>query len=284
MSGAPVPLGALDATKYLVSAARSYGPAWLRSTLGRSGAWRSPPAVSRIYDELRGPRLDVGTDAAWDDVVYGAASDEVVVLVEDRLARGSYRAPRAAVLERLHHHVRTATGPGDLVVEFGSGDGRNLLYLHRALPDRRYLGLELSPRSVELARRLAGRFGAGVDFRRGDATAPLPADLPPGAAALAYSIHALEQMPRIAGHALRNMTTVSRAAVALFEPLPELWPWTPRGLISKARARAIDRVRGLMRTVAELDHAGGWRIAVRRRLGFASNPLNETCEVVLLRR
>jgi SAM-dependent methyltransferase len=280
---APPRVPMVAAARYLAFNLRSYGRALVRTWVGAPSAWRTPDAVSVLYDGARQPGFEKRDELSWDEVLYGSAAVDAMILVGDHLARGTYRHPRAVNLARLSAHVAGYTRPGDTVVEFGCGDGRNLLYLQRAFPDRVYVGLELSPVSCALARRLDERFGAGVAFHEADATGALPAALPPRSAALAYSCHALEQMPRIFARALDNMAAVSRTAVVLLEPVPELWPWTPRGVVSRLRVRAIDRLRGLMEATRVLTSTGDWALVTAHRLGSGSNPLNETCEVVLRR-
>ncbi|MHB1224992.1 MAG: class I SAM-dependent methyltransferase [Gemmatimonadaceae bacterium] len=279
----PRPLGMLAAAKYLAFHLRSYGRAAARTRGEASADWRTPDAVSVLYDGMRQPVFDRRDTLSWDEVLYGQAPPGTTVLVADRLAHGSYRVPREVNLTRLKAHVGHYTDPGDRVVEFGCGDGRNLIYLQRAFPDRDFVGLELSGVSCALARRLAERFDAKVTFHEADVTAALPAALPPRSAAMAYSCHALEQMPRIFARALANMATVSSNAIILLEPVPELWPWSMRGLVSRLRVRAIDRMRGLTDAAARLAGGGDWTVVTARRLGYGSNPLNETCEIVLRR-
>lgn len=280
----PQPLGMLAAAKYLAFHLRSYGRRAARPRSGAAADWRTPDAVSVLYDGMRQPVFDRRDTLSWDEVLYGQAPPGTTVLVADRLAYGSYRVPRDVNLTRLTAHVGSSTDPGDTVVEFGCGDGRNLIYLQRAFPDREFVGLELSEVSCALARRLAERFDADVTIHEADVTAALPAALPPQSAALAYSCHALEQMPRIFARALANMALVSRNAIVLLEPVPELWPWNLRGLVSRLRVRAIDRMRGLTVAAARLAGSGEWTVVSARRLGYGSNPLNETCEIVLRRR
>lgn len=279
----PRQLGRLAATRYLAFHLRSYGRAVARRRAGATADWRTPDAVSVLYDGMRQPVFDRRDTLSWDEVLYGQAPPGTTILAADRLAHGSYRVPREVNLERLVSHVGSATDRGDTVVEFGCGDGRNLMYLQREFPDREFVGLELSALSCALARRLAERFGADVAIHEADVTAELPAALPPRCAALAYSCHALEQMPRIFAGALANMAAVSRGTVVLLEPVPELWPWNMRGLVSRLRVRAIDRMSGLTDAATRLAAGGEWAVVARRRLGYGSNPLNETCEIVLRR-
>ena len=63
------------------------------------------------------------------------------------------------------------------------------------IADRRFIGLELSPVSVTLAKRLSERFGLPVGFFEANVCQPLPAAVPRDAD-LVYSSHALEMMPR----------------------------------------------------------------------------------------
>ena len=277
------PLGMLAASRYLAFYLRAYGTAVVRTWARSAGAWRTPAAVSVLYDGMRQPAFERRDALSWDELQYGRAPAGTTILVGDRLARGSYREPRTVNLARLTAHVEACTRPGDTVVEFGCGDGRNLLYLQHALPGRTYVGLELSAVSCALARRLAERFGGDVTYHQADATDALPAALAPRSAALVYSCHALEQMPRIFGRALAHMAEASRDAIVLLEPVPELWPWSPRGMVSRLRVRAIDRLRGLVDAARALAAGGEWTVVTARRLGAGSNPLNETCEIVLRR-
>lgn len=284
--GAPRPLGMLATSRYLAFYLRAYGTAVVRARARAAGAWRTPAAVSVLYDGMRRPAFERRDALTWDELQYGRAPAGTTILIGDRLAHGSYREPRSVNLARLAAHVEACTRPGDTVVEFGCGDGRNLLYLQHAFPDRTYVGLELSAVSCALARRLAERFGGDVTYHQADATDAthaLPAALAPRSAALVYSCHALEQMPRLFVRALALMAEASRDAVVLLEPVPELWPWSPRGMVSRLRVRAIDRLRGLVDAAGALAAGGEWTVVTARRLGAGSNPLNETCEIVLRR-
>lgn len=226
---------------------------------------------------------------SFEELVFGSADkfdetpDSDFTLVANRVIWGSSRDARRFVADRLVREIGRHSRPGDSIVELGSGSGRNLLLLKQTYPDREFYGFELSPVSVELARHSSERFNLPVRFETADATQPLP-NIVAGPVAVAFSAHALEMMPRIFAGAIRNMLDLQPAHALFFEPVPELWPRTMRGLASHARTVTLDRLRAFMPALkAELRARPGWRIERAERLGTASNPLNETCLVHLTR-
>jgi SAM-dependent methyltransferase len=238
--------------------------------------------VRRNYDAERSQQLASVDRLDWQ--TYTLGPEEVDFVLEDGAVRvGSLRHSRRRLLAHLQSLIADG-GPHRAIVEFGCGDGRNLAYLKRAFPSCRAVGFELSPASVELARICARKFGADVHFEAADVSKPLPTLGALGDVTLAYSVHALEQMPRIYMGALANMLSCGAATVALFEPAIELYPWSARGLAARLRALAIDRVRGLAPSVRRLAAEHGYELVACRALGFADNPLNETCELILQRR
>jgi SAM-dependent methyltransferase len=202
--------------------------------------------------------------------------------VDDRVIWTVLTEPRACNLRRLEAAVRLLPDKSPTFVEFGSGTGRNLLHLQRLFPASRCIGLELSPVSVELARSLAARFQLNVEFHACDVTQSVP--LEAHSASLVFSCHALEQMPRLFPAVIARMCDTSSSVVLMLEPIPTLWPWNTRGIASRLRVRALDRLRGVMPALRRVVSSGEWEILMRERLRSGSNPLNETCEVLLRRR
>jgi SAM-dependent methyltransferase len=203
--------------------------------------------------------------------------------MDDRVVWGRTADSRRFLVEEIERQVQALVPSGGLVVEIGSGNGRNLLNLKRKFPDRRFLGLELSPVSVQLARHLSTRFGMPVEFATSNACEPFPSTVPLDAH-LVYSSHALEMMPRSFTAALRNILHLARAHAVFFEPVPELWPASARGWASHLRAYVMDRLRGFMPALArEITSQADWRISSALRLGTSTNPINETCRVHVTR-
>jgi hypothetical protein len=141
------------------------------------------------------------------------------------------------------------------------------------LPDRKYLGLELTPRSVEDAREQLTALDSPVEMRVADVTQPTGV-----IAAVAYSVLALEQMPNtISREALRQMAATAAKAVICFEPIRELYPISIRGLTSRMRQYRAESLKTLPQHAREL----GLNIAVLERSGLGNSALNEMCELVI---
>jgi hypothetical protein len=270
-----------------------YGPRAIRrrvQSVFNPGAatWRNAATVQAAYDAERAYTLERTATLDFDELVYGSADrfDAVpvsdFVLLDDRVVWGPTRASRRFLIEHIASRVDDLVPPDGTVVEFGSGNGRNLLYLKSRFPDRRFVGLELSPVSVDLARHLSGQFGHPVRFEVADACA---ASLPhiPDRVDLAFSCHALEMMPRSFPRAIDNMLALASHHVLFFEPVPELWPSNGRGLASRCRAYVMDRLRSFMPVLIARAAEAGWAIASAQRLETSTNPINETVAVVLVR-
>jgi len=241
-------------------------------SLGRSQ--RTPDTVKKSYDVERARERDAQLD--YESVVFGPPGEEDFVLENDRVHFGKLSHIRRRFLESMvtSFNPWIANPPPDsVIVEFGCGSGRNLFFLQRQFPAIRFVGLELSPVSVALARDRAKKFQLPVEFREADVTASLaPIE---GRVVVAFSSHALEQMPRIFPGAVKNMLSLSKGAVFFFEPVPELYGGGLRGAASRLRSRHLDRLRGLLNHLQDLKAD----IRCAERTGLAQNPLNETCKI-----
>ena len=248
------------------------------------GQPRTPDSVRSSYDASRKELLDQLERLDWDSYTRFPSDVEDFVLLDDQVEWQPLRTPRTRLLDRLIALVRVHARPGATVVEFGSGDGRNLLVLQREFPEMSFVGLELSPTSVELARRAAQKFAVPkVRFEIANVCEPLPALSPRQDVVLAFSSHALEMMPRIFGRAVENMARCSSDGLLFFEPAPELWSWDLRGVAARCRVLQMDRLRGLLPTIAKLVKSKEWMMMGCDRTRVGLNPLNETCEIHLRR-
>lgn len=242
------------------------------STLLRHGrlrrAERTVDFVRARYDEGRS-QLEIG---AFDQFVIGDWPDDFA-FVDGTL---SYTDPNQATVNRMEtmvDRVRRYARDGT-IVEIGCGTGRNLLYLARAGITNKLVGLELSPVSVELARRAAESFGYDIRYEVCDVTRNLP-ELSPIDVVL--SVHAFEMMPRVFAAGLANVARLKPNSAIFFEPIEELWPWASLAcLIGRLRIRQLDRLRGFRRVAAKLG-----RVREARFLGNAMNPLNPTSLMIV---
>jgi hypothetical protein len=242
---------------------------------------RTPATVRENYDAERGRLLARVAEIDWQTYIFGP-DERDFVLIDGVVRDGHLPEARQCLLCRLEQIVASVPA-ASTIVEFGSGDGRNLLYLKRLFPTHRMVGFELSPVSVDAARAAARRFGLDISFHVANVCEPMTELGKLKDVSLTFSVHALEQMPRIYTAAVRNMVAASRDIVAMLEPVPELMPWTFRGMVSRLRIVALDRLRGLAGEMRSHAASGAWRLEACRATGFGDNPLNETCEIVLKR-
>lgn len=279
----PVARKAVNATHFLLNSL-VFHSAYLATRMFRPRR-RSAATVQRNYDTERSQQMSRLEGLSWDEYVYYSQALNDFILMDDQVVWGSLQTARTRLLDRLAEAVRTRVKPGQTVVEFGSGDGRNILYLSTLFPDIHFAGLELSPSSVQLSNLAAKKFQvSGVEFFQADVSQPLPAELGARDVALIYSSFALEQMPRIFEDAILNMFSLSPSSIVLFEPVPEVWPRNLRGLVSRLRVKAIDRLQYLPKIVRRLTQENPrFNLIKIERSGLAINPHTEMCEVVIER-
>ena len=231
---------------------------------------RTRETVRLNYDEERAGR----TWSDFEDYVFMTSSPRDFILWDGKVRLGSFAEVRGFLLQYLREQISTVVQPGDTIIEIGSGDGRNLVWLKRMFPSLRCIGVELSPTSVEVSRKMARQFKTEIEFHAADATQSLQ-HLP--RSAVVFSSHALEQMPDIFTKAVDNMLMLADRRGIFLEPVQELYPWGIRGTLSRYRAIHMNRLRGLYRYVLHR----GVRILEARALMHAVNPLNETCAIIV---
>jgi SAM-dependent methyltransferase len=255
-------------TVFLLSSLAHYG---VRALVPR-GITRDANHVLTEYNHGRQELWK--TDLSLAEYVFGDNRTRQWILKDDRVQQGTERDVREPLLSRLVDHVRRNSDVGDTIIEFGAGTARNLAHLARTLPDRKYLGVELTPNTVDEARSLLARFGLPVELMVGDITS-VTLDC---TAAVSYSFHALEQLPGARSRdALARMAAVTTRSILCLEPIRELYEMSLRGIASRLRQARADYLQNLRDHAIEL----GLDVASARRLGMGRNPLNETCELTI---
>jgi hypothetical protein len=245
---------------------------------------RTPDGVRKSYNSSRQLELERLETIDWDSFVYFPEEWSDFVLIDDKVTWGRLRRARTQLLARLEEVAAEYARPGATIIEFGSGDGRNLLHLKKLFPNTRFIGLELSDVSVQLSREAAKKFGLNVEFFEANVCEELPKLPRSDDVTLAYSSFALEMMPRIFTRAVDKMADSTSGGLVFFEPAGELWPLNLRGISSRLRVLQLDRLRGLSRKVRELTASANWELLRMERLKVGINPLNEACEIHLRRR
>ena len=198
------------------------------------------------------------------------------VTVEGRLhempARAYYRFRRhklAAIMEEF------APDAGRLV-ELGSGTGAIVFELAATLPERRFLGLDLSQRGIEVARTVAAHYGLkNAEFAPIDLLDPTS----PGWARLkgetVYSHYCLEQLPHHTEAIFRQIVAAGAKRAVLIEPSFELLGLANlRDLATRSYVLRQDYQRSIVQAARQLESEGLIRVVETRRLDFVSSHRN----------
>jgi hypothetical protein len=243
---------------------------------------RTAATVKATYNNERQQMLDRLDKQDWESYIFFPTSMQDFILIDDEVKFGQLREARKLLLEKMKAAVAQVARPGGVVIEFGSGDGRNLLFLKKCFPEMKFIGLELSDVSVELSKKAAEKFGIqDVSFYCGNAAEQPPQALYQDNVVCCFSSFALEMMPKIFSKAVDHMTEISKDLVVFFEPVDELWSNDLRGVASKLRVRNLHRLQGLYPYVKRLTQQGGWKLVKAERSKIGINPFNEMVEIQL---
>lgn len=139
---------------------------------------------------------------------------------------GFYRKILLDALEENYPEAKT-------VAEFGSGVGRNLIYLHQQHPELKFYGFELCKPGVELANAAAEKFNLPIQYFQLDYLNWMPSDINMPDIDVAFTNFSLEQIPKENLKALNNIMSKVNIGTFHLEPVVENYPWTIKGIISK---------------------------------------------------
>ena len=155
------------------------------------------------------------------------------------------------------------------VTEFGSGLGRNVLFLKSRMPKLKIYGYELCKPGVEIARQAAKKFDVDCQYSQLDYVRdPQSAYIFP-VTDVAFTMFSLEQIPRRNQEAVEHIRDHCVLGSIHIEPVPENYPLTFRGLLGKFDHWKVDYLSGFDRNVRALDFAD---VSVKR-LSSSHNPL-----------
>ena len=124
---------------------------------------RTPSLVAAEYD--RGLWSRVYRERAWERAasleafLVGDGQKPLTAWVDNRPCRISQRDYYRYRLTALAALVESSLGGTEDLVELGSGYGYNLFALSLAFPNRRFIGLDISPAGVATGRAIAAHFG-----------------------------------------------------------------------------------------------------------------------------
>lgn len=198
---------------------------------------------------------------------------DMCVTVEGRLhtmpARSYYRYRR----HRLASIMEEFASDAPHLVELGSGTGAIVFELAATLPEKSFLGLELSQRGIAVARTIADHYGLGrAEFDRIDLLDPSSPGYQRLEGQTVYSHYCLEQLPRETESIFRNIVAAGAKRAILIEPSFELLgKGSLRDLATWSYVLRQDYQRSIVQSAQKLEAEGLIRIVETSRLDFVSS-------------
>ncbi len=210
---------------------------------------RDVELVYSIYESRRLDQIKNYTFTTLDDYVFGSQTSNKETkrwnLYKGKLQFGFQREITEKKYSLLQEKIKTIDT--NYIVELGSGGGSNILYLARKFPEKRFVGIELSPSSVDLSKLAAIEFRlTNVEFFAKDLTKPDTYSDLIKSSSLVFTSHCFEEMPRIFKIPLILLKEKKVENIFLLEPAFLLQP--KRHFLELARLFRIiyhDRLWGL---------------------------------------
>jgi hypothetical protein len=197
---------------------------------------------------------------------------------EGRLTYGNFnpRYYREALVAALRSHFPGAKS----ITEFGSGVGRNLLYLKKEIPALEVYGYELCPPGVKIAQAAAAKFGLSAAYAPLDYLNDPPEKFVFPDTDVAFTMFSLEQIPTRVSEALKNILSRSRLGSIHIEPVPENYPVTVRGIMGRIDHWKVNYLSGFDQAARDIDHV----TAAVAPMASSHNPLMFPSLYVLKKR
>jgi methyltransferase family protein len=259
----------------------------LYQRLGAERPWEASPDLAEFLS-----RSSIGLHAtppalrsrvmAWLSGTLVGDDREMIAVLDGRLVRLEHQAFTRIAFERVRAVLEEYSDPDDTVVELGSGWGRNLFALSRALHRAGFEGYEISANGVAVAREIARHFRLDnvtfghVDLLDGESEGYGRVG---GRVVLTY--HALEQLPRHAATVIDLLLARAPKRVIHVEPSRDAVPNRPAyGWNVRLYLRAVDYQEALWSTLVRLEEQGRVRI-LRKQVLHTYNHVNQNpCLIV----
>ena len=242
---------------------------------------RTPELIIGIYEKIRKNKLTNLKKMSFETYIHGGNSLRWCLL-DNKVCFGikkTVHLRKLSILESIYLESNAET-----VIEFGSGDGSNLLFLAKRYPKTKFIGLELSQSSVELSILAAKKFGIkNISFFQTDLTMEKSYNNLLKKNCFVYSMHTLEEMPRIFKIPVSVLSKSDVENIAFFEPA-YIFSFK-RGFLDLARFVRIinkDRLWGLITTCKKLMNPR-YNIDIID-LGLGIKPENPTTLIMLKKK
>jgi len=253
----------------------------IRPLIGKKNFKRTTSLVNEIYEKIRSEQLNDLNKMTFDQFVHKRISPRWCLL-DNKLSFGALRVVRERKLYILEGIL--ADSNTTKAIELGSGDGSNILWLAKKFPNHKFIGLELSETSVKLANAAAERFSIlNVEFHQTDLTITESYCSYFEHDSFVFSMHTLEEMPRIFKIPLEALKNSRVKKIALLEPA-YIFSFSRILLDITKLIRIInkDRLYGLIK-FCKKTMSSQFNLEIND-LGLGNNPINPTTLILLSRK
>ncbi len=155
------------------------------------------------------------------------------------------------------------------VTEYGSGIGRNLLFIKKHYPHIQCYGYELCKNGVDIANRAKDKFSVDVHYSQLDFINDSNEKYIFPNTDIAFTMYALEQIPTQSKTALENILAHVKLGSIHIEPVIENYPLSFRGIIGRLDHWKIDYLRNFECNLREINGV----TFTKKQLSSSHNPL-----------
>lgn len=198
----------------------------------------------------------------------GIEDQPILCNIAGKLSFTAYNMPqfnRSALVECINKEF----GQISSITEFGSGLGRNLLYIKKCFPHIKCYGYELCKNGVAMAKAASEKFGIEVEYSQLDfVNDPAEKYIFPKTD-VAFTMYALEQIPTASTKAIQHILGAVTKGTIHIEPVVENYPFNLRGIIGKIDHWKIDYLRNFEKNLKKIPHIS----FSKKQLDTSHNPL-----------
>ncbi len=213
-----------------------------------------------------------------EEFLIGKSDQTILAKVDGRATRLTQREYYRYRIRAQAELVRNELGASGDLVEIGAGYGANLFALALALPERRFIGLDISPNGIAAGRAIAAHFGleSRVRFEALDLTDPNARAWPELAGRDCFSFFCLEQIPYDISTVISRIAAARPRRVLHVEPTVELLDLSrPADWANYAYVKSVDYQTELFGVLDRMNREGAIRLLRTGRVGFAPTLQND---------
>ncbi|WP_435151231.1 class I SAM-dependent methyltransferase [Candidatus Pelagibacter bacterium nBUS_44] len=170
----------------------------------------------------------------------------------------------------------------ELILELGSGNGRNLAYFAKKYKNLKYIGIDISDTNYLTSIYFKNKFKINnLKFFKKDITLEKTFKNLKINPDLIFTCFAIEQIPYRFENVLENIAKLQPELLIFIEPFPEYQGLTLRGISTKLRAKSFSRIYRHKKLINDFKKKYNYKLLEEGKCGFGGNPFNEACKVIL---